>query len=63
MSQIRNVVLVRRIFSSGKPQEVGILEWGGDGEGMETERSVHEQPGTKVEVDGILSHQGEFPSK
>ncbi len=54
-------VLVRRIFSSGKPQGVGILEWGGDGEGMEMGRSVYEQPGTKV--DGILSHQGGFPSK
>jgi hypothetical protein len=57
VSRIRDVILVRRIFSSGKPQGVGILEWGGDGEG----RSVYEQPGTKV--DGILSHQGGFPSK
>jgi hypothetical protein len=61
VSRIRDVVLVRRIFSSGKPQRVGILEWGGDGEGMEMGRSVCEQPGTKV--DGILSHQGGFPSK
>jgi hypothetical protein len=28
VSQIRDVVLARRIFSSGKPQGVGILEWG-----------------------------------
>jgi hypothetical protein len=28
-----DVVLVRRIFSSGKPQGVGNLEWGGDGKG------------------------------
>jgi hypothetical protein len=35
VSQIRDVVLVRRtfFFGSGKPQGVGILEWGGDGEG------------------------------
>jgi hypothetical protein len=33
VSRIRDVVLVRRIFSSGKPQGVGILEWGGDGNG------------------------------
>ena len=37
------------------------MEWVGDGEGMEMGRSVYEQPGTKV--DGILSHQGGFPSK
>ncbi len=61
VSRIRDVVLVRRIFSSVKPQGVGILDWGGVGEGMEMGRSVYEQPGTKV--DGILSHQGGFPSK
>jgi hypothetical protein len=57
VSRIRDVVLVRRIFSSGKPQGSGF--W--NGEGMEMGRSVYEQPGTKV--DGILSHQGGFPSK
>jgi hypothetical protein len=61
VSQIRDVVLVRRIFSSGKPQGVGNLEWGGNGEGIERGRSVYEQPGTKV--DEILSRQGGFPSK
>jgi hypothetical protein len=60
-SRIRDVVLVGRIFGSGKPKGVGILEWGGDEEGMEMGRSVYEQPGTKL--DGILSHQGGFPSK
>ncbi len=60
-SRIRDVVLVRRMFGSGKPQGVGILEWGVNGEGMEMGRSVYEQPGTKV--DGILSCQGGFPSK
>jgi hypothetical protein len=49
---------VRCIFSSEEPQGVGILEWGVYGEGMEMGRSVHEQPGTKV--DGILSQQGGF---
>ncbi len=53
--------LSKGTFSSGKPQGVGILERGGNGEGMETGRSVYEQPGTKV--DGILSQQGGFPSK
>jgi hypothetical protein len=33
VSRIRDVVLVRRIFSPGKPQGVGNLEWGGNGEG------------------------------
>ncbi len=61
VSRIRDVVLVRRIISSGKTHGVGILEWGGDGEGMEMGKSVYKQPGTKV--DGILSHQGGFPSK
>jgi hypothetical protein len=60
-SRIRDVVLVRRIFSSGKPHGVVNLEWGRNGEGMERGRSVYEQPGTKV--DGILSRQGGFPSK
>jgi hypothetical protein len=31
----RDVVLVRRMFSSGKPRGVRNLEWGGSGEGME----------------------------
>ncbi len=60
-SRIRDVVLVRCIFGSGKPQGVGILEWGGDEEGMGMGRSVYEQPRTKV--DGILSHRGGVPSK
>jgi hypothetical protein len=34
VSQIRDVVLVRRTFGSGKLQGVRILEWGGDREGM-----------------------------
>ncbi len=53
--------LSKGTFSSGKPQGVGILEWGGNREGMEMGRSVYEQPGTKV--DRILSQQGGFPSK
>jgi hypothetical protein len=58
VSQRCDVVLVRHTFSLGKPQGVGILEWGGNGEGMEMGRSVYEQPGTKV--DRILSQQGGF---
>ncbi len=58
VSQVRDVVLVICIFSSGKPQGVGILEWEYMGKGMETGRSVYEQPGT--EVDRILSQQGGF---
>jgi hypothetical protein len=61
VSRIRDVVLVRRIFSPGKPQGVGNSVWGGNGEGVESGSSVYKQPGTKV--DGILSHQGGFPSK
>jgi hypothetical protein len=41
-SRDRDVVLVRRTFSSGKPQGVGNLVWGGDGEGMGKGRSVYE---------------------
>jgi hypothetical protein len=41
-SRDRDVVLVRRIFSSGKPRGVGNLEWGGNGEGIGRERSVYE---------------------
>jgi hypothetical protein len=33
VSQVRDVILVMCIFSSGKPQEVGILERGVYGEG------------------------------
>ncbi len=33
VSQVRDVVLVMYIFSSGKPQGAGILEWGVYGEG------------------------------
>ncbi len=60
-SRIRDVVLVRRIFSSGKPRGGGNLEGEGNGEGMERGGSVYKQPGTKV--DGILSCQRGFPSK
>jgi hypothetical protein len=42
VSRDRDVVLVRCIFSSGKPQGVGNLEWGGNGEGMGRGRSVDE---------------------
>jgi hypothetical protein len=45
VSQIRDVVLVRRTFSSGKPQGVGILEWGGDGDGEISLRATWDQGG------------------
>jgi hypothetical protein len=54
-SRYRDVVLVRRTISLGKPRGVGKLEWGGNGEGTGRERSVYEQPGAKV--DGIASRQ------
>ncbi len=41
VSQICDVVLVRRTFSPGKLRGVGILEWGGNGEGMEMGKSVY----------------------
>ncbi len=40
-SRDRDVVLVRRTISSGKPQGVGNLEQGGDGEGIGKGRSVY----------------------
>jgi hypothetical protein len=45
VSQIRDVVLVRRTFSSGRPQGVGILEWGGDGDGEISLRATWDQGG------------------
>ncbi len=45
VSQIRDVVLARRTFSSGKPQGVGILEWGGDGDGEISLRATWDQGG------------------
>jgi hypothetical protein len=49
VSQIRDVVLVKCIFSSGKPQGVGILEWGvygeGDGNGEISLRATWDQGG------------------
>jgi hypothetical protein len=50
-----DVVLVVRTIDLGKPQGVGKLEWRGNGEGMGRGRSVHEQPGAKV--DGIAPHK------
>ncbi len=51
----RDVVLVRRTISLGKPWGVGTLDWGGNVEGTVRGRSVYEQPGAKV--DGIASRQ------
>ncbi len=44
-SRIRDVVLVRCMFGSGKPQGVGILEWGGDGNGEISLRATWDQGG------------------
>ncbi len=44
-SQSRDVVLVRRTFSSEKPQGVGILEWGGDGDREISLRATWDQGG------------------
>jgi hypothetical protein len=45
VSQIRDVILVRHTFSSGKPQGVRILEWGGDGDGEISLRATWDQGG------------------
>ncbi len=45
VSRIRDVVLVRLIFSPGKPQGVGNLEWGGDGKGEISLRATWDQGG------------------
>jgi hypothetical protein len=58
VSQIRDVVLIKCIFGSGKPQGAGFWNEGYMGEGREMGRSVYEQLGT--EVDRILSQQGGF---
>jgi hypothetical protein len=49
------VVLVGRTIDLGKPRGVGKLEWGRNGEEMGREKSVYEQPGTRV--DGIAPHK------
>jgi hypothetical protein len=49
VSRIRDVVLVRRIFSSGKPRggrEFGMgREWGGDGKGEVSLQATWDQGG------------------
>ncbi len=50
-SPCRDIVLVGRTIDLGKPQGVGKLEWGRNGEGMGRRRSVYEQPGTRVDED------------
>jgi hypothetical protein len=55
-SRDRDVILGGEQLILGKPQGVGNLEWGGTGEGLRKGRSVHEQPGAKV--DGIAPHKG-----
>jgi hypothetical protein len=50
-----DVILVRRATYFGETPGVGNLEWGGNGEDLRKGRSVHEQPGAKV--DGIAPHK------
>jgi hypothetical protein len=50
MGWVCNVVLMSAYFGSGKPQGVGILGRGLDGQVREIQGSVYEQP--KEEVDG-----------
>ncbi len=60
MSQVRDVVLVMCIFSSGKPQGAGILEWGvygeGDGNGEISLRATWDRGGQDpiTEARGLL---------
>ncbi len=58
VTQVRDVVFVKCIFSSGKPQGSGFRNKGYMGWSGEMGRSVYEQPGN--EVDRILSQQGGF---
>ncbi len=58
VSQVRDVVIIRCIFGSGKPGGSGFWNEGYMGKGREMGRSVYKQPGTKV--DRILSQQGGF---
>ncbi len=54
-SRDHDVVLVRRRAWWGNPGGAGNLEWGGTGEGLGRGRSVHKQPGAKV--DRIAPHK------
>jgi hypothetical protein len=58
VTQVRNVVFVKCIFSLGKPRGSGFRNEGYMGWSGGMGRSVYEQPGT--EVDRILSQQGRF---
>jgi hypothetical protein len=50
MGWVHNVVLMNVYLGLEKPQGVGILGWGPDGQVREMQGSVYEQP--KEEVDG-----------
>ncbi len=58
VSQVRDVILMKCIFGSGRPQGSGFWNEGYMGKGREMGRSVYQQPGN--EVDRILSQQGGF---
>jgi hypothetical protein len=58
VSQVRDVVLMKCIFGSGRPRGSGFWNEGYMGKGREMGRSFYEQPGN--DVDRILSQQGGF---
>jgi hypothetical protein len=58
VTQVRDVVFVKCIFSLGNPRGLGFRNEGYMGWSGEMGRSVYKQPGT--EVDRILSQQGGF---
>ncbi len=60
VTQVRDVVFVKCIFSFGNPRgsgfwDEGYIGWSGEMGSGEMGRSVYEQPGTKV--DRILSRK------
>jgi hypothetical protein len=57
MGRVRNVVLIKCIFESGKPKGAGILGGRAHGSNGGTGELVYEQPGD--EVDGSC-HKGGF---
>jgi hypothetical protein len=61
VSQVRDVILMNVYLDLGNPGRSGFWSEGCMGKGMETGRSVYEQPGNKV--DRILSRARRVPSK
>jgi hypothetical protein len=61
VSRNRDVVLVRRIFSSGRPPEVVNLKWGRNGKGMRGGGQFTSNLGPRWT--GSHHAKGGFPSK